>query len=62
MAMIPVGEDVYIDTDDLEQPEYYYFRKAQSLGMTGYASQILRGYLSAREIESNPKYAELKNK
>ena len=48
MAMIPVGEDVYIDTDDLEQPEYHYFRKAQSL--------------SAREIERNPKYAELKNK
>ena len=31
MSLVKVGKDVYIDTDDLEQPEYYYYRKALGL-------------------------------
>ena len=59
MAMIPVGNNVYIDTDDLEQPEYHYFRKAQRLNLHKYARRILPGNLTAIEIETNPMYADL---
>lgn len=31
MALVPCGKDCYIDTDDLEQPEYYYYCKAKDL-------------------------------
>ena len=47
------------DTDDLEQIEYYYFRKAESLNEHSVARDILCHKLTAHEIENNSKYAWL---
>lgn len=47
------------DTDDLEQIEYYYFRKAESLNEPIVARDILCHKLTAHEIENNSEYAWL---
>lgn len=31
MALVSIGNDTFIDTDDLNQREYHYYRKAESL-------------------------------
>ena len=53
------NNEVYIDTDDLEQAEYHYYRKAESLGENRVALDILRGDLTAEDIETDEKYAWL---
>lgn len=67
MAMVCVGVNKergrdafeYIDTDDLDQPEYYYYHKAKQMGLNGFAKSILLGHLTAEMIENNEKYAKL---
>lgn len=79
MSLVEFRKDKYIDTDDLAQPEYYYYRKALGLAnslslssnileynhqMNHYvavARMILRGYLSAHEIETDPNYEWLRD-
>lgn len=76
MSLIKIGKDIYIDTDDLEQPEYYYYRKAIGLANSlprilehnhqrnhymAVARMILRGYLFAYEIETDPNYEWLRD-
>ena len=56
MALIEVSEGIFKDTDDLEQAEYHYFRKAESMGRRDVAKRILSGYLDAEEIDTNPKF------
>lgn len=62
MALIQVGADTYIDTDDLPQAEYHYFRKAESLGYHRVAIAILEGRVTAEDIESDPYYSWLVTK
>lgn len=73
MALICVGSEkdnygrncsVYRDTDDLEQREYHYFRKAEAI--TGVhpkalvvSRKILNGELMADDIEENNRYSFL---
>lgn len=52
MALIPIGNEMFIDTDDLEQAEYHYFRKAESIGRHDTARRILRGQLTAEQIDT----------
>lgn len=67
MAMICVGVNKehgrdtfeYIDTDDLDQPEYYYYHKAKRLRLDGFAKKILLGHLTAEMIENDERYAKL---
>ena len=76
MSLVKVGKDIYIDTDDLEQPEYYYYRKVlglanslphilehnhQRIHYMAVARKILSGYLSAYEIETDPSYEWLRD-
>lgn len=54
----------YIDTDDLDDAEYHYFRKAEELRNKIKQAQkvarlILTGKLKAYEIEKNPEYGWL---
>ena len=50
----------YIDTDDLDDLSYYYYRKAQKLNFVMLARQILRGSITGSEIENNQeKYKEI---
>ena len=60
MALISIGNDTYIDTDDLEQAEYHYFRKAESMGRRDVAKRILSGYLNAEDIDTNPEFEWLR--
>lgn len=60
MAMIPVGTDTYIDTDDLEQAEYHYFRKAESLGRHDIAIAILKSQIDAFDIDHDSEYEWLR--
>lgn len=71
MALIYGGTDkdylgrpvpFYIDTDDLDDPEYHYLRLAEEMqsvvpGASKIYRDILCGRLTAREIESNAKYS-----
>ena len=68
MSLVLVGTDrkeyypkeIWIDTDDLDQKEYYYFRKAEELGLIPLSRQILRGKLTGNMIENNrEKYHKL---
>ena len=74
MSLVEVGEGVYRDTDDLEQPEYHYYRKALDLAKSlpkedfrvsnqfrSVASGILRGRISAHKIETDPQYEWLRD-
>ena len=76
MSLVEVGEGVYRDTDDLEQPEYHYYRKALDLAKSlpyndehfrivnhyrSVASGILRGRISAYRIETDPQYEWLRD-
>lgn len=76
MSLVEFRKDKYIDTDDLAQPEYYYYRKAlglanslpyilehnhQRIHYEAVARMILRGYLSAYEIETDPNYEWLRD-
>ena len=68
MALVPIGHDTYIDTDDLDQPEYHYYCKAKNMKANDLqekgidadpfstARRILLGRLTADEIERNPEY------
>ena len=56
MALIQVHEGIYRDTDELEQAEYHYFRKAESMGRWDVAKRILSKYLTAEEIDTNPEF------
>lgn len=60
MALIEVCNGIYRDTDDLEQAEYHYFRKAESMGHWDIAKRILSGYLDAEEIDTDPGYEWLR--
>lgn len=60
MAMIPIGTATFIDTDDLEQAEYHYFRKAEALGRHDVAMDILKGRIDAFDIDHNSKYEWLR--
>ena len=60
MALIQIGKDTFKDTDDLEQREYHYFRKAEDLGRPDVAKRILLGYLDAYEIDTNPEFEWLR--
>ena len=60
MAMIEVCKGIFRDTDDLEQAEYHYFRKAESMGRRDVAKRILSGYLTAKDIDTNPKFEWLR--
>ena len=60
MALIRVCEGIFRDTDDLEQAEYYYFRKTESMGRDDVAKRILSGYLDAKEIDTNPEFEWLR--
>ena len=60
MALVLVDKDTYIDTDELEQPEYYYYCKVKRIkpnSMLGIA--ILKGKLTAHDIETDEHYAWL---
>lgn len=59
MAMISIGQEKYIDTDDLEQAEYHYFRRAEELGRRDIAMYILKGQIDAFDIEHDAEYAWL---
>lgn len=48
--------EVSYDTDELDNPEYYYYHKAKSLGRNDVAKQILIGELKAYEIEESEEY------
>ena len=64
MALISVGYqiikgtkcEVFYDTDELDNPEYYYYHKAKSLGRNDVAEQILVGELTAKTIEESEEY------
>ena len=64
MALIPVGYqiitgtkcEVFYDTDELNNPEYYYYHKAKSLGRNDIAKQILIGELTAETVEESEDY------
>ena len=60
IAMILIGTDTFIDTDDLEQAEYHYFRKAESLGRRDIARAILKGRIDAFEIDHDSEYEWLR--
>ena len=60
MALIPVGKDMFKDTDDLEQAEYHYFRKAESMGCRDVAKRILLGCPDAEDIDTNPEFEWLR--
>ena len=60
MALIEVCSGIFRDTDDLEQAEYHYFRKAESMGRRDVAKRILSGYLTAEDIDTNPRYEWLR--
>lgn len=60
MALIPIENEMFIDTDDLEQAEYHYFRKAESMGRQDTARRILRGQLTADQIDTLPRYEWLR--
>lgn len=68
MAMLNVGiekdeygknQEVYLDTDDLNQVELYYYHKAIKMGKGALAMKILRGNVKAVDIENDSKYAYL---
>lgn len=68
MSMVCIGYEngdkrypMYMDTDDLNQAEYYYYRKAERIGEPLTAKAILRGKITAEMIESNRKYKHLKD-
>lgn len=60
MALIEVCKGIFRDTDDLEQAEYHYFRKAESMGHRDVAKRILSGYLTAKDIDTYPEYGWLR--
>ncbi len=60
MALIEVCEGIFRDTDDLEQAEYHYFRKAESMGRRDVAKRILSKYLTAKEIDTDPEFEWLR--
>ena len=60
MALIEVSKGIFRDTDDLEQAEYHYFRKAESMGHRDVARRILLGYLTAEDIDTNPEFKWLR--
>ena len=56
-----LGERVeaWWDTDELDNPEYYYYHKAKRLNRGDIANLILTKKLTAIEIETNAEYAWL---
>jgi hypothetical protein len=60
MALIEVCNGIFRDTDDLEQAEYHYFRKAEALGRREVAKRILSGYLTAKDIDTDTMYEWLR--
>ena len=56
MALVQIGNDVYRDTDDLEQAEYHYYRKAEELGRHDIAIDILKGRIDAFDIDNDSEY------
>lgn len=60
MALIEIGNGIFKDTDDLEQAEYHYFRKAESMKHHDVARRILLGYLTAKDIDTYPGYKWLR--
>jgi hypothetical protein len=65
MALIEVGSGIFRDTDDLEQAEYHYFRKAESFAgkvpnAKDTARRILLGNLTAEQIDTLPRYEWLR--
>lgn len=53
MALVPIGNNMSIDTDDLEQAEYHYYCKAKTIGRYDIANKILKGDILAEDIERN---------
>lgn len=65
MALIEMSDGIFRDTDDLEQAEYHYFRKAESLdGKVPYAKDIARrillGNITAEQIDTLPRFEWLR--
>ena len=60
MALIEVSKGIFKDTDDLEQAEYHYFRKAESMKHHDIARRILLGCLTAEDIDTYPGYEWLR--
>lgn len=65
MALIEVGEGIFRDMDDIEQAEYHYFQKAESLdGKVPYAKDVARrillGNITAEQIDTLPRFEWLR--
>lgn len=70
MALVQIGCEkddygrpcpVYKDTDDLDDAEYHYYCNAKKLPEYNWAWQILIGNLTAELIESDDRYASLRD-
>ena len=61
MALVRVIGGISIDTDDLDQAEYHYYRKAEGQKRWGLADAILKGRVTAKDIETNEKYADFRD-
>ena len=71
MSLVPIGGNEFIDTDDLDQPEYHYYCKAKGMKRSDLldrgidadpqrtARAILLGRLDADTIERDPEYSWL---
>ena len=56
----PYPNEVWVDTDDLDQKSYHYYCKAKELGLQGTAHRILGGTITGNMIENNKeKYHKL---
>ena len=51
--------EIYYDTDELDDAEYYYYHKAKRLGYDILAKDILTKQITAYDIEHNKDYAVL---
>lgn len=72
MALVQIGwepavypasynNEVYRDTDDLNQAEYHYYCKAKDLDRHDIALAILRDDINAEDIENDEEYKWLAN-
>ena len=75
MSLVRIKKNTFVDTDDLDNPEYHYYCRVKDMierlpynnenyrfinKCRGIKRAILCGELSAHEIETNPKYEWLR--